>query len=412
VRTNLLLGTAAVGVLITGAIAQTNSGIERIKDAAGYSKNLSSSGESHKGGTPQASQNAAPPQQGAQPKKNVRTVYPNTQNAEQAVRESKSAQGAAEASRRQPGDVAPLSNIQSSSDQANTQASPPAQTPKQNEQAPSAQAAPASTTQQSTSAPSTHSAESVSPSTQPATAPPPAAQQPAPSATAEQSNPPASAPQSSTGVIALDTQQQTSIGQAIAHHNVKPITNVTFSMALGTKVPASVQLRALPSDVATFVPQYRGYSYFVVEEQMVIVDPATQAIVAIVPYTASTVATRAAEPAPAAHAVETHPAKSREAKATKRHPRPIAQKPMVSRSVNLSTEDKGEARRSVTEQRKTTRSLSKRESREREPVVHDYRERAPRTVTVEEQDEPLYREVVPRPRGFFDFLRGDDDGWR
>ena len=35
VRTNLLLGAAAVGVLITGAIAQTSSNIERIKDPAG-----------------------------------------------------------------------------------------------------------------------------------------------------------------------------------------------------------------------------------------------------------------------------------------------------------------------------------------------------------------------------------------
>src|SRR6476659_5910639 len=52
-RTSLLLGAAAVGVLITGAIAQTSSNIERIKDPAGH-------------------QNATP---ATEPKKNVRTVY-------------------------------------------------------------------------------------------------------------------------------------------------------------------------------------------------------------------------------------------------------------------------------------------------------------------------------------------------
>ncbi|MGB9365827.1 MAG: hypothetical protein WCE79_07430, partial [Xanthobacteraceae bacterium] len=72
-RTNLLLGAAAVGVLITGAIAQTSSNIERIKDPAVH-------------------QGVA---RDSEPKKNVRTVYPNTQNAEQAAQQSKTAQGAA-----------------------------------------------------------------------------------------------------------------------------------------------------------------------------------------------------------------------------------------------------------------------------------------------------------------------------
>jgi len=411
VRTNLLFGAAAVGVLITGAIAQTSSGIERIKDAAGHSKSLSTGGEAGKSAS-HTNQNGAPAQQTSQPKKTVRTVYPNTQNAEQAVRDSKTAHGKAEASK--PGDVTPLSTAQQPANQANTAS--PAQTPQQNAQASSTQSAPVPGTQQSTPTPSTQTTQASTPapapSAQPTTAPQPTTPQPAPTATAQQSTttpqPAQAAHQGSSGVIALDTQQQTSIGEAIARHNVKPLTNVTFSMAVGAKVPAAIQLRALPSDVATFVPQYRGYSYVVVEEQMVIVDPATQAIVAIVPYTASTVATRVAEPAPAPPAVETHTAKSREIHTAKPR-KSVAQKPMVTRSVNLNTEEKSETRHPATEQRETTRSVSKREYREREAVVHGYRARAPRGVTVEEQDEPVYRQVVPRPRGFFDFFRGNDD---
>ena len=104
-RTNLLLGAAAVGVLITGAIAQTTSNIERIKDPAGQ-------------------QNTA---RETEPKKNVRTVYPNTQNAEQAAQQSKTAQGAADASKRQPGDAAPLPNAQQPSSPAPAPAAQPAQ---------------------------------------------------------------------------------------------------------------------------------------------------------------------------------------------------------------------------------------------------------------------------------------------
>lgn len=338
-RTNLLLGAAAVGVLITGAIAQTSSSIERIRDPAGQ-------------------QNSA---RDTEAKKNVRTVYPNTQNAEQAAQQNKSAQGRADANKRQPGDVVPLPNGQQ------PQASPP----------------PAPQTAQPSPQPA-----------QPSNAPP-ATQQPAPTATAAQpSTPsqPAAAPPSRTSrsIIALDTQQQTSVGQAIAQRGVKPLTNVDFSIAVGTKVPAPVQLRALPADVVTFVPQYRGYSYVVVEEQIVIVDPGTQEIVAIVPYTAA---------APASRVVD-----------TPKPATPAAEKPMTSRAVNLNAEEKTVSRRPTTEQRKrTTRSVSKREYRE---------ERVPRTATIEEGIEPsrlpVFRghrfiddddDVPPRPNGFFGFFR-------
>jgi len=355
VRTNLLLGAAAVAVLITGAIAQTSLNIERIKDPAGQ-------------------QNTA---RETESKKNVRTVYPNTQNAEQAAQQSKTAQGAADASKRQPGDATPLPNAQQPSSSAPAPAAQPAQPPQQNAQTPSTQG--------------TQSA-------QPASAPPPSTKQPPPTATAAQpaapSEPAASQPAraSSSSVIALDTQQQSSIGQTMAQRGFKPLTNVSFSIAIGTKVPAAVQLRALPSDLATFVPQYRGYSFVVVEEQIVIVDPGTHEIVAIVPYTPAAV--------PATRVVDT--------------PKPRtagAEKPMVDRPVNLNTEEKAVSRRPATEQRsRTTRSVSKRDSRE---------ERAPRTLTVEESEPirgPAFRShrfaddddeviVAPRPNGFFGFFR-------
>ncbi len=371
-RTNLLLGAAAVGVLITGAIAQTSSNIERIKDPAGHQATTRDS----------------------EPKKNVRTVYPNTQNAEQAAQQSKTAQGAADASKRAPGDTAPLSNAQQPSSPAAAPAAQPAQNAPQGTQVP-----PAQTTQPANPPAPTQAAQPSTQPAQPSNPPPSTTQQAAPTATAQQSSTPSGsqpAPpsrQGSNSVIALDTQQQTSIGQTIARHNVKPLTNVTFSMAVGTKVPAAVQLRALPSDLVTFVPQYRGYSFVVVEEQIVVVDPGTHEVVAIVPYTAAAPATRVVE--------------------TPKPQTPVAEKPMVNRSVNLNTDEKAVSRRPATEQRKkTTRSVEKREVRE---------ERTPRTVTVEEFAEPrrgpVFRShrfidddddeviVAPRQNGFFGLFR-------
>ena len=165
-------------------------------------------------------------------------------------------------------------------------------------------------------------------------------------------------------------------------------------------------MRALPSDLGTFVPQYRGYSYFVVEEQIVIVDPGAHEIVAIVPYTGAAPATRTVETG-AAPPTPTVATKAAPREMTKAKPRKaVAQKPMVSRSVNLNTEQKREPRteeKSVTrhhaiEPRKSVRSVSRREYHEND--------RAPRTVTVEEFSEPVYQ--VRRPRGFFGLFGGDD----
>src|SRR5436190_13611498 len=118
-KTNLLLGGAAVALLISGAIAQTTQRVERIKDAAGQSQAVGARGDDARktSGTPnQAEQSQTP----SESKKTVRTVYPNTQNAEQAARESKTAQGGADASKRQPGDVTPVSAVQPPAAQAST----------------------------------------------------------------------------------------------------------------------------------------------------------------------------------------------------------------------------------------------------------------------------------------------------
>jgi hypothetical protein len=44
-----------------------------------------------------------------------------------------------------------------------------------------------------------------------------------------------------------------------------------------------VHFVTLPSEIVQIVPQYRGFDYFLVEDEIVIVDPHTLEIVAVIP---------------------------------------------------------------------------------------------------------------------------------
>jgi hypothetical protein len=91
-------------------------------------------------------------------------------------------------------------------------------------------------------------------------------------------------------------QEQTRISQSIARLNVRPLTNVNFSVAVGTVVPRDVRLQPLPADIVQVVPQYRGYNFVVVRDEIVIVEPASYKIVAVLPRSGGRAA---AAPAPA-----------------------------------------------------------------------------------------------------------------
>jgi hypothetical protein len=86
--------------------------------------------------------------------------------------------------------------------------------------------------------------------------------------------------------VQITQQQQTQISQRLASRDVHRIdrTRVTFSIAIGTTVPASVRFVPLPSTIVSIVPQYRGYYYAVVEDEIVIIEPRSRRIVYVMPY--------------------------------------------------------------------------------------------------------------------------------
>jgi len=80
----------------------------------------------------------------------------------------------------------------------------------------------------------------------------------------------------------LSTEQRTKITTVIRNEHVAPVTNVNFSIAVGTRVPREgVSFRPLPAEVVTIYPEWRGYEFILVRNQILVVDPSTYEIVAI-----------------------------------------------------------------------------------------------------------------------------------
>ncbi|WP_050990941.1 DUF1236 domain-containing protein [Bradyrhizobium genomosp. I (2014)] len=84
--------------------------------------------------------------------------------------------------------------------------------------------------------------------------------------------------------VNINDQQRTRISASISHLNVQPLTNVNFSLSVGTVVPRDIRLQPLPAEVVEIVPQYRGYNFVLVKDEIVIIEPSTYKIVTVLPY--------------------------------------------------------------------------------------------------------------------------------
>lgn len=80
----------------------------------------------------------------------------------------------------------------------------------------------------------------------------------------------------------LTTEQRTRISTTIKQSNVRPVTNVNFNVSVGTVVPRSVTLHALPATVIEIYPEWRPYRFILVGDEIVIIEPDTHRIVAVI----------------------------------------------------------------------------------------------------------------------------------
>lgn len=87
--------------------------------------------------------------------------------------------------------------------------------------------------------------------------------------------------QGAAGSAKLTTEQRTKISSVIKSQKVESV-RLNVSVSVGTRIPADVRLHALPQEVIVIYPEWRGYDYILVGDQIVIVNPRTHEIVAIV----------------------------------------------------------------------------------------------------------------------------------
>jgi hypothetical protein len=82
------------------------------------------------------------------------------------------------------------------------------------------------------------------------------------------------------GAAKLSTEQRTQITTVFKQHRVEP-AKLNVSVSVGTRVPNTVRFYPIPQDVVVIYPEWRGYNYILVGDQIVIIDPRTHEIVAI-----------------------------------------------------------------------------------------------------------------------------------
>lgn len=86
--------------------------------------------------------------------------------------------------------------------------------------------------------------------------------------------------QGAAGAAKLSTEQRTKITTIFHQHKVAP-AHLNVSISVGTRVPTSVHLYPVPVEVVDVYPEWRGFDYILVGDQIIVIDPGSHEIVAI-----------------------------------------------------------------------------------------------------------------------------------
>ena len=84
--------------------------------------------------------------------------------------------------------------------------------------------------------------------------------------------------------VRLSSEQRTEIRSRVIEAQGAPrVTSVNFNIAVGTVVPRdSVEIVPVPETLVEIEPEWRGFLYFVYEDDVVIVNPGDMKIIAVV----------------------------------------------------------------------------------------------------------------------------------
>ena len=83
------------------------------------------------------------------------------------------------------------------------------------------------------------------------------------------------------GAVNLTTEQRSTIRSTVLTANAPRATNINFSISVGTVVPSSVRVVEVPDTIVRIRPAWKGYRYFVYNDEIIIVEPRALKIVAV-----------------------------------------------------------------------------------------------------------------------------------
>ena len=106
------------------------------------------------------------------------------------------------------------------------------------------------------------------------TAQAPAKEKPAPSVARDETK--------SGAPATLSAEQHAKIWSTLRGEKAERLTNVEFPTTVGGVIPGTVHLYRLPVSIVEYAPQYRGCEYILVGDEILIVDPRTLRIVAVI----------------------------------------------------------------------------------------------------------------------------------
>jgi hypothetical protein len=88
--------------------------------------------------------------------------------------------------------------------------------------------------------------------------------------------------QDSFAAAPMSAEQNVKFRESLKGEKAERLTNVRFSISIGDEIPRSVHFYRLPARIVEYAPQYRDFDYILVGDDILIVDPRTHRIVAVI----------------------------------------------------------------------------------------------------------------------------------
>jgi hypothetical protein len=81
----------------------------------------------------------------------------------------------------------------------------------------------------------------------------------------------------------LSEEKQAKIRDSVKNAKVDHVAKLAIPLTVGAEIPRNLHFYPFPKEVTEIVPEYRDYFYVVAAEKIVVIDPVSYRIVAILP---------------------------------------------------------------------------------------------------------------------------------